>query len=82
MVGHSLPKAMANRLIGAGSSTGQVAMRNAMEKSAAFSAALSETGPRVLSLQRDALRSVPWIKRAYSIRLPESVRQAARPSHP
>lgn len=79
MVGHSLPKAMANKLIGAGASTGSVAMRNAMEKSMAFSASLSSTAPRVRSLQRDCLRSVPWIKRAYGIRLPEAV---SLPRHP
>ena len=75
MVGHSLPKAMANKLVGAGASVGSVAVRNAEQKSLAFSASLSETMPRVLSLQRDCLRSVPWIKRAYGIRLSESVRR-------
>lgn len=74
MVGHSLPKAMANKLVGAGASVGSVAVRNAEQKSMAFSASLSETAPRVLSLQRDWLRSIPWIKRAYNIRLSEAVR--------
>ena len=55
-------------------SVGSVAVRNAEQKSMKFSASLSETAPRVLSLQRDCLRSIPWIKRAYGIRLSESVR--------
>lgn len=59
--------------IGCGSSTGQIALRNAEQKSAAFSSSITETAPRVLSLQRDFLRSVPWIKRAYNVTLPEPV---------
>ena len=52
--------------IGAGSSSGRIAMRNAIEKSL-ISHSISETAPRVLSLQRDMLRSVPWVKRALSL---------------
>ena len=58
--------------IGAGSSSGRIAMRNAIEKSS-ISHSISETTPRVLSLQRDMLRSVPWVKRAYAVVMPESV---------
>ena len=58
--------------IGAGSSSGRIAMRNAIEKSL-ISHSISETAPRVLSLQRDMLRSVPWVKRAYAVVMPESV---------
>ena len=61
-------------LVGVGSSSGQIAVRNAEQKSVAFSSSLAETLPRVLSLQRDFLRSVPWIKRAYGVQMPESVR--------
>mmetsp|Transcript_44008 Transcript_44008/g.73084 ORF Transcript_44008/g.73084 Transcript_44008/m.73084 type:complete len:138 (-) Transcript_44008:481-894(-) len=53
----------------AGSSTGMIALRNATQKSIAFSSALSETRPRVLSLHRDCLRSVPWTKRAFNVPL-------------
>jgi hypothetical protein len=57
--------------MGAGASTGAIALRNCVQKSLAFSPALSETALRVKSLHRDALRSVPWVKRAYSVPLPE-----------
>lgn len=70
-------KAAEKVTIGAGSSSGRIAMRNAVEKSL-ISRSISETAPRVLSLQRDLLRSVPWIKRAYAVIMPESVRR--RPS--
>ena len=62
--------------IGCGSSSGQIAVRNAAQKSV-FSSSLAETTPRVLSLQRDFLRSVPWIKRAYGVPQPEAVRRRA-----
>ena len=64
-------KAAEKVTIGAGSSSGRIAMRNAVEKSM-ISRSISETAPRVLSLQRDLLRSVPWIKRAYAVIMPES----------
>lgn len=67
-------KAAEKVTIGAGSSSGRIAMRNAVEKSM-ISRSISETAPRVLSLQRDLLRSVPWIKRAYAVIMPESVRR-------
>ena len=70
-------KAAEKVTIGAGSSSGRIALRNAVEKSM-ISRSISETAPRVLSLQRDLLRSVPWIKRAYAVIMPESVRR--RPS--
>jgi len=57
-------------VIGCGSSSGLIAARNAAQKSISFSNTLAETAPRVLSLQRDFLRSVPWIKRAYGVMLP------------
>eukprot|EP00962_Isochrysis_galbana_P025313 scaffold7776_cov107-Isochrysis_galbana.AAC.2 len=57
--------------MGSGASTGAIALRNCVQKSLAFSPALSETSLRVKSLHRDALRSVPWVKRAYSVPLPE-----------
>ena len=66
---------MAHRMA-AGASSGVVAIRNSQQKSIAFSKSLSETAPRVLSLQRDFLRSVPWIKRAYGIRMPEQAPRA------
>ena len=56
----------------AGASSGQIAARNAMQKSLAFSKQLADTAPRVLSLHRDVLRSVPWVKRAYDLPLPEA----------
>ena len=59
-----------------GASTGLLARRNATQKSMAFSNSVVETRPRVLSLLADFLRSVPWIKRAYAIRMPEAVRGA------
>ena len=62
----------------AGASSGLLALRNATQKSVAFSSSLSETRPRVLSLLADCLRSVPWIKRAYGIRMTESVRARAQ----
>ena len=49
-------KAAEKVTIGAGSSSGRIAMRNAVEKSM-ISRSISETAPRVLSLQRDLLRS-------------------------
>ena len=76
MVGHGPLRTVAETFVktaGAGASTGALAMRNVAEKSGKFSNSLQETTPRVLSLQRDWLRSVPWIKRAYNIRYPESV---------
>ena len=60
----------------AGSSSGAIALRNVAGKSAVFSTSFAETSPRVLSLHRDFLRSVPWIKRAYNVPLSESVRPA------
>ena len=67
-------RSMSSGFVGVGSSTGQIALRNAQQKSVTFSTSLTETAPRVLSLQRDFLRSVAWIKRAYGVQLPESVR--------
>ena len=69
-------KAAEKVTIGAGSSSGRIALRNAVEKSL-ISRSLSETAPRVLSLHRDLLRSVPWVKRAYAVIMPESVRPPA-----
>ena len=66
-------RSMSSGFVGVGSSTGQIALRNAQQKSVTFSTSLTETAPRVLSLQRDFLRSVAWIKRAYGVQLPESV---------
>jgi len=57
--------------MGAGSSSGPIALRNVLQKSLAFSPALSATRLRVKSLHRDCLRSVPWTKRAYSVPLEE-----------
>ena len=57
-----------------GSSGGQIALRNATQKSLAFSPGLTQTVPRVLSLHRDMLRAVPWVKRAYSLQMSEAVR--------
>lgn len=68
-------RSMSSGFVGVGSSTGQIALRNAQQKSVTFSTSLTETAPRVLSLQRDFLRSVAWIKRAYGVQLPESVRE-------
>jgi hypothetical protein len=51
----------------AGASSGAVALRNLGQKSISFSKSFAETAPRVLSLQRDFLRSVSWIKRAYNV---------------
>ena len=72
-------KAAEKVTIGAGSSSGRIALRNAVEKSL-ISRSLSETAPRVLSLHRDLLRSVPWVKRAYAVIMPESVRRPHPPS--
>ena len=72
-------KAAEKVTIGAGSSSGRIALRNAVEKSM-ISRSLSETAPRVLSLHRDLLRSVPWVKRAYAVIMPESVRRPHPPS--
>ena len=63
----------------AGSSGGQIALRNATQKSLAFSPGLTQTVPRVLSLHRDMLRAVPWVKRAYSLQMSEAVRGRSRP---
>ena len=57
-----------------GTSTGPIALRNSLEKTIAFSPSLTETGPRVRSLHRDFIRSVPWIKRAYGVTFSEQVR--------
>ena len=57
-----------------GTSTGPIALRNSLEKTIAFSPSLTETGPRVRSLHRDFIRSVPWIKRAYGVTFTEQVR--------
>lgn len=65
-------------MIGCGSSSGEIALRNATQKAMPFSNSLVDTTPRVLSLHRDFLRSVPWIKRAYCIARPESVRTPRR----
>ena len=72
LLAHS--RRLSTNLVGCGSSGGQIALRNAQQKSVAFSPSLTETTPRVLSLQRDFLRSVPWIKRAYNVQVSESVR--------
>merc|ERR1712216_713095 len=63
-------KAAEKMTIGAGSSSGRIALRNAVEKSK-ISRSIAETAPRVLSLHRDMLRSVPWVKRAYAVIMPE-----------
>ena len=68
-------KAAEKVTIGAGSSSGPIALKNAVEKSL-ISRSLSETAPRVLSLHRDLLRSVPWAKRAYAVIMPESEMRA------
>lgn len=57
----------------AGASSGRIAVRNATEKSLAFSKSLTQTAPRVVSLHRDLLRSVPWIKRAYTVPMTEPI---------
>ena len=75
---------MAGPRMAYGASSGMIALRNSAEKTVGFSKSLTETAPRVLSLQRDFLRSVPWIKRAYGIRMDESARAsplATRSSH-
>jgi hypothetical protein len=61
-----------------GTSTGPIALRNSLEKTIAFSPSLTETGPRVRSLHRDFIRSVPWIKRAYGVTFTEQVRALSR----
>lgn len=69
----------------AGASSGRIALRNATEKSLAFSKSLSATKPRVLSMQRDFLRSVPWIKREPPPQQPPKSQPsppAHRPSQP
>ena len=60
--------------VAAGASTGAQSVRNTVQKSIPFSKALSDTKPRVQSLHRDMLRSVPWAKRAYNVPLREAVR--------
>lgn len=57
--------------MGSGASTGAIALRNCVQKSLVFSPALSQTSLRAKSLHRDVLRSVPWVKRAYSVPLAE-----------
>ena len=52
---------------------GPIALRNVAQKSIQFSASMAETRGRVLSLHRDVLRSVPWIKRAFYLPLSEQV---------
>ena len=58
--------------VACGSSGGMIAARNAAQKALAFSPSITETAPRVLSLQRDFLRSVPWVKRAYNVPMTEA----------
>ncbi|KAL1515674.1 hypothetical protein AB1Y20_002291 [Prymnesium parvum] len=55
----------------AGSSTGALALRNVAQKSIPFSSSMVETKQRVLSLHRDFLRCVPWIKRSYKVPMSE-----------
>ena len=62
----------------AGSSTGVLALRNVAQKSIAFSSSMVETRARVLSLHRDFLRSVPWIKRTYKVPMTDDVRPLLR----
>ena len=57
---------------GCGSSTGNIARRNAEQKSMMFANSLADSVPRVRSLHRDMLRSVPWVKRAYCVPLSEA----------
>ena len=57
---------------GCGSSSGNIALRNAEQKSLQFANSLADSVPRVRSLHRDMLRSVPWVKRAYGVPLPEA----------
>ena len=64
-------------LIGCGASQGAIALRNAVQKSM-VSTSMSETNPRVLSLHRDLLRSVPWMRRAYAVTMNEQVRRPSQ----
>lgn len=57
----------------AGASSGAIALRNIAQKSIPFSASKVEARQRVLSLHRDFVRNVPWIKRTYKVPMPESV---------
>ena len=59
-----------------GASSGAIALRNSAQKSMAFSPSVTETAPRVRSLHRDLLRSVPWVKRAFGVSMPEAVNNA------
>lgn len=68
-----MAKAAPRGQMATGASTGAIALRNSAQKSVAFSNSLTETGPRVRSLHRDILRSVPWIKRAYGVAYTEGV---------
>ena len=61
-------------LIGCGSSQGPIAERNAREKSM-LRTNLSETGPAVISLHRDFMRSIAWTRRAYAITMTEKEMQ-------
>ena len=67
------PACAMSKNVAAGSSSGMIAARNAAQKSLVFSSALSETAPRVQSLHRDVLRSVPWVKRAFNVPIHEQV---------
>lgn len=64
---------MSAQRLATGASTGAIALRNSAQKSVGFSASLSETAPRVRSLHRDILRSVPWIKRAFGVQMTDAV---------
>ncbi|EOD34118.1 hypothetical protein EMIHUDRAFT_441325 [Emiliania huxleyi CCMP1516] len=57
--------------MGAGASSGNIALRNCVQKSLVFTPELGKTALRVKSLHRDCLRSVAWTKRAYTVPLPE-----------
>merc|ERR1712137_37423 len=61
-----------SKYMGAGSSTQTaIIMRNAVQKSLAFTQSLSSSQPRVRSLQRDVLRTVPWAKQVYGVPMDE-----------
>ena len=59
-----------------GASSGAIALRNSTQKAIGFSPSVSETAPRVRSLHRDFLRSVPWIKWAFGVMQSDAVRGA------
>ena len=61
---------LASKFSACGSSGGSIALRNTAQKSVAFSASLTDSAPRVASLHRDFLRSVPWMQRAYNVQMP------------